>query len=101
MSRFIRTKIQKIVQNRESLDLSTWAPLGMLKELTYFTAYTPENSYQDSLGNTDNYTQSDATSHQNWNGKKYNLGLHFGNQRKGTLEKIDPDDVKITGVYDE
>ena len=34
-------------------------------------------------------------------GKKYNLGLHFGNQRKGILEKIHPGDVKITGVYDE
>ena len=32
--------------------------------------------------------------------QKSNLVLKVGNQLKEMLEQIDPDDVKITGVYD-
>ena len=38
--------------------------------------------------------------HQNRNGKKFNLGLRFGNGRKKILEHIEPVYVTITSVFD-
>ena len=34
-------------------------------------------------------------------GKKASIWLHCGNWRKNILEHIEPDDLNITGVYDE